>query len=251
VNRLELAGSGSNVLLTRRLVDAFLENAPGVNAVVHESIGTTGGLRAVADGVIDFALASRPVQPVERRGLSALRYARVAVVLAAHPNVSDDRLSSGDLLDVYAGKRERWSDGARIVVIQRERGDSGHRAISAVLPAFDAINDHAWRHHRYPVAYSDRAMEDDLARTPGAIGVADLGAISIQRLPLRVLAIDDVAPSVESVTDGRYRFSKDLFIVWRGAPTAAMQQLIEFLRSDAARSIIRDSGYLPAEREIE
>ena len=44
---LHLAGSGTNLPLTRRLAAAFRARHPGQRVVVHESIGSGGGVRAV------------------------------------------------------------------------------------------------------------------------------------------------------------------------------------------------------------
>lgn len=244
-DRIELAGSGSALPVIRVLAARFRQDHPGIAVVVHDSIGSGGGLAALADGAIDFALTSRPLRDSEREGVNVLTFARAAVVVAAHADVPDRELSSQALLDLYAGARDRWSDGSRVVVIQRERGDSGHGAIAALLPRFAEINDAAWRGRRFPVAYSDVAMEDELARTPGAVGIAELGSISLRQLPLRVFAIDGVEPSVAAVAAGRYRFVKDLSLVWRGEPSAAMAAFVDLVRSEAGQALVRDSGYVP------
>ncbi len=49
-----IAGSGSNLPVTRALVEAYRREHPSARLVVHESIGSTGGVRAVAEGAIDL-----------------------------------------------------------------------------------------------------------------------------------------------------------------------------------------------------
>ncbi len=243
---LDLAGSGSNVPLSRVLAKAFSERSPGVRVVVHESIGSTGGVRATRDGQVELGLVSRPLTADEARlGLVIVPHARVAVVLAAHPGVPEDHLAGSDLVALYRGERARFRDGAPVVVLQRERGDSSHLALAGLIPGFGAANDEAHRAGRWRVLYHDRTMQEALMATDGAIGLFDLGQIASQNLPLRVLSIDGVEPTLENVRAGRYRFVKDLAFVSVGEPRGAAAAFVAFVRSAEGREATRRAGYLP------
>jgi phosphate transport system substrate-binding protein len=249
---LDLAGSGSNVPLVRVLAKAFGERAPGVRVVVHESIGSTGGVRAARDGQVELGLVSRPLTADEAKlGLVVVPHARVAVVVAAHPGVREDDLGAADLVTLYRGERSRFRDGAPVVVLQRERGDSSHLVVGREVPGFAAANDDALRAGRWRVLYHDRAMQEALMATDGAIGLFDLGQIVSQNLPLRVLAVDGVAPTPENVRAGRYRFVKDLAFVSAGAPSGAAAAFLEFVRSPEGREATRRAGYLPLPDDAE
>jgi len=226
---LVIAGSGSNVPITRRLAHAFQVANPGVDVVVHDSIGSTGGVRAVSDGVIDVGLMSRPLRAGEGEGLSTARYARVAVVIAAHPDVPQRDLTAAGLVDIYSGKRKQWSNKHKVVVIQRERGDSGHRAVAAAIPEFGKVNEDAWRRGLFRVVYSDRAMEAALFATSGAVGISDAGVIKVQGLALRTLPLSGV--------------TKELSFVWRGALSASAARFVAFVASAEGVRILREGGY--------
>jgi phosphate transport system substrate-binding protein len=243
---VDLAGSGSNVPLARALAKAFSERSPGTRIVVHESIGSTGGVRAARDGQVDLGLVSRPLGPEEQRlGLALVPHARVAVVVAAHPGVAEVDLAAADLVALYRGERARFRDGAPVVVLQRERGDSSHLAFGNGVPGFAQANDEAYRAGRWRVLYHDRTMQEALMATDGAIGLFDLGQIVTQNLPLRVLTVDGVAPTPEHVRSGRYRFVKDLAFVSSGAPRGAAAAFLAFVASPAGREVTRRAGYLP------
>lgn len=248
---LHLAGSGSNLPLTRALSAAHVAANPGARVVVHQSIGSTGGIRAAADRAVDLGLVSRPLTARERRlGLTVLPYARVAVVVAANESVPDTNLSRAGLLQLYAGRRTRWSDGSRVTVLQRERGDSSHRAVERVLPRFRAVNERAHRRGRWRVLYHDRDMQEALLATPGAVGLFDLGAIVSQELSLEVLALDGVAPTPDNVRSGAYPLHKDLAFVCRGAPGGAAKRLLRFIHSRAGQRVIQSRGYIPLARGL-
>jgi len=238
---LQMAGSGSNLPITRALASRFAVGADH-HPVVHASIGSGGGIRALLDGVIDIALVSRPLRDGEReQGLLATPYARVPVVVATHGSVPDRRLSPADLLALYAGERRTWADGSRVVVLQRERGDSSHAAVARVLPGFAEVNEDAYRSSRWRVLYRDETMREALSDTRGAVGLFGQGAIP-PGLPLSSLAVDGVTPSPDTVRSGAYPFSKELAFVTRGAPTGASRVFIEFALSETGREIVEAGG---------
>lgn len=243
---VHLAGSGSNLAITRALAEAFQAAHPDRHVVVFDSIGSTGGVHAAYDDVVDFGLVSRPLRDSEAAlNLVVVPYARVPVVVAVNLGVPDDSISLPELLDIYAGRRPTWSDGTPIVVIQREPGDSGHDAVQQVLPEFAAVNDLAYREARWRVVDSDQAMQEALSITAGAVGIFDLGAIVLQRLPVRPLRIDDIEPSEASVQSRRYPFSKDLALVSLEPPVGAPAEFLRFLDGDQGRQLMRASGYIP------
>jgi phosphate transport system substrate-binding protein len=241
---LRLAGSGSNLPITRALSATF-SRAELQHAVVHASIGSGGGVQALLDGVIDIALVSRPLREGEReQGLVATPYARVPVVVGAQASVTDARLTRAQLVAIYDGSQRTWSDGSRIVVLQREPGDSSHMAVNRVVPGFSEANELAYRESRWRVLYRDEAMREALADTPGAIGLFGEGSIPAS-LPIEALAIDGVLPSPQTVRSGEYPFYKDFAFVTRGPPQGGAAAFITFALSPAGRTIIEEAGALP------
>jgi phosphate transport system substrate-binding protein len=240
-----VAGSGSNLPLTRALVEAFRRKAGG-KIVVPESIGSTGAVRAVRDGAIEVGLISRALTEEEARiGLTVTPYARVAVVVAANPSVPDTCVASGDLAAMYGGTRAAWSDGSRVVVLQRERGDSSFLAMSHLVAGLAAQNDAAYREERWRVLYDDRSMQEALMATEGGVGIFDLGAISAQHLPIEVLCVDGVAPSAEAVLSGKYPFWKDLAFLTAGELAGPRAEFLKFVRSEQSRALTASLGYVP------
>ena len=229
---LSLAGSGTNLPLTRRLAFAF-ESTGGGRAVVHASLGSRGGVLAARDRAVHLGLVSRALTAEERAyGLTVTPYARVAVVLAAHPTVPEAALSRAELLDLYHGRRTRWRDGSAVVVLLREEGDSSHEALAASMPGFRAALAAARRSRLGPVLLSDAAMQEALLATPGAVGLLDRGALVSQSLPLRTVELPG-APV------------KELAFVCRGAPAGTALAFLRFVASPAGQELIRAAGYLP------
>jgi phosphate transport system substrate-binding protein len=244
---LVFAGSGSNVSITRLLADAFHHLHPEIAIDVPGSIGSTGGIRAVADGAIAVALISRPVREAERgSGLTVVPYARTAVVIGAHPTVPVTGLTFEDLVQIYRGLQTRWNDGHEIVVLTRESGDSSLEVLERGVPSFQAASNASRQAGRWRTLYTDQEMTRTLGQTSYAIGMLDLGTIVAERAAIKVLEMNGIAPTLENVRTGRYPLAKTLSFAFRRdrlAPTA--QTFMDFVRSPAGAKILGTNGYLP------
>lgn len=246
---LIFAGGGSGVPIVRLLAEAFARARPDVRIDVPASIGTSGGIRAAADGAITVGLIARPLRDTEKGlGLTALTYARTAVVIGAHPRVADNNITVAELVEVYRGKKTRWRDGQEIIVLTREPGDSVIEVLQERVPGFSEAYAESQRTKRWTTLYSAQQMNEVLARTPYAIGVSDMGVITSERWPIKVLNYNGVYPLPQYVTNGRYPLVKILAFVFRreGLPTGA-RAFMDFVRSKDGTRILRASGYLPGE----
>lgn len=243
---LHIAGSGSNLPLARALADAYTAANPDARLVIHQSIGSTGGVRAVHDGAIDLGLVSRELKPRESAlGLRYVPYARVAVAFAVDSHLPVQALSTEDVLALYAGDKETWSDGTPVVVLQREEGDSSHLVARQAIDGFARVDDRSLDEGRWRVLYSDRAMHDALVSTSGAIGLVDHGAALVGDIDVRILPLDGVKPSPTSVEDGSYPLSKSLAFVTPADASEPARAFMDFAFSPAGQDVMRAHAYLP------
>lgn len=241
---LRIAGSGAMVPLARALAAAYREE--GVRVVVEESVGSGGGVRAVLDGAVDLGMVSRPLSDEEARlGLAVVPAGTDAVVLAAHPQVAAAGVAADEARALFAGERRTFADGAPATVLLRERGESGNAVLGRAVPGLAGALDTAWRRGRARVLYHDQAMVEALAATPDAVGMTGLGVALAARPPVKVLAVDGVAPSVDAVADGRWRATRPLAWVARPERMARAARFLAFARSDEGRRVARAAGYLP------
>lgn len=236
---IELAGSGSNVPLTRALARAWASRAPGRPVVVHESVGSAGGIRALLDGAVDVAMISRPLRDGEAQGYRVARYATTEVVLAAHVAVTQREITPRELIEVLRGARTRWRDGTPLRFVGREAGDSSHRALALALPGFAEAEHEALRRRRFRVTFSDDDLRDALVETPGALGVTDRGGARMHGRPLSIITLSR-APSAPAIT-------KDLAFVYRPGARPEVDALLDFARSPEGVAIARAAGYDPVQ----
>jgi phosphate transport system substrate-binding protein len=242
---LVFAGCDANIPITRRLARAFMERRPDVR-IDLKTVGSTNAVALVVGGGAHIGLLSRPLRDDEYRpGLRFAPYARTAVIIGADPDTRDTGLASADLLDIYRGAQLRWSSGRPITLLTREDGDSSVASLKVSLPGFAEAYAFGSKTIHRTVLYSEPAMHEALLMMPAALGLSDLGALTVERLPIRALAIDGVEPTLQNLARGRYPFTKTLGFVWHeDTLPGAARAFVEFVASNEGAGILSSSGYL-------
>ena len=89
---------------------------------------------------------------------------------------------------------------------------------------------------------------DLVEKTPCAIGYSGL-AYATDHVKLACVEKDGdtacVTPSVASASDGSYPIARPLFMYTNGQPEGAIEQYLDWIKSDEGQCIIRDKGYAP------
>lgn len=154
------------------------------------------------------------------------------LVLVVHPENPVDGLSSGQAQAILGGRIQNWRDiggpDLAIEVVGRERG-SGARAI---------LNQRIMGEQRLDInariATGDAGLRQVVSTTPGAIGYSMLGAVQ----GLRILALDGIIPSPESVADQSYPLSSPLYFVSRAEPDGDLRAFLAWLQSPDGQSVL-------------
>lgn len=245
---VHIAGTGTSLPLMRSLAEAYGRGAPdAARPVVHGSIGSGGGLRALSDGVIDIGLmgipegASRDPPP----GVELRRIALAAVAVAVHPSVPDRALTSAEVVDLYSGRRSTWSDGSPVVLLLREEGDSATAAARRSIPGLDRALEVARRAGRYPTLITDADMAQALESTPGGVGFHDAGSIHLEGRAIVETTLDGARPTRQAVEDGSYPIRRFLVLALPTRRRPEVQRFVEFVASGIGQGIIAAAGYVP------
>ena len=134
---LRLGGTGGALGMMRQ-VGAEFTAAAEIKLDIVSSLGSTGAIRALADGVIDIAVSARPLKADEAAaGLRQVTVMRTAYVFAtSHHN--PNALKSTDLPRIFAAEKAIWSDGATIRIILRPRSEADTALLGKLFPGMDA-----------------------------------------------------------------------------------------------------------------
>lgn len=241
---LRIGGTGAALGTMQRLAAAYASSHPELKITVLPNMGSSGAIKAVLAGAIELGVSSRPLSAIEiQAGASQLEYARTPFVFAVAGIHSTVDIDTQDLVDIYAGRKERWSDGSRIRLVLRPIGDTDNDLIEALSPALREANHGAQQRKGMSIATTDQQAAQDIERVPGALGPSTLAQIISEQRPLRALRLNGVAPSAASIADGRYPLYKRLMLVTGPKATSAGRGFVAFVRSAAGRAILAQTGH--------
>ena len=222
------------------------------NPTIRVDVQTGGSSRGIADagtGVADLGMSSRILQPDEAAELRehAIAYDGVAFVVHASNPVTE--LSDEQLLEIYTGTVEEWSEvgglPGPITVVNRAAGRSElelvteYLGISASQIRADLIsgeNQHALK---------------TIAGDPSAIVYMSLGAAEREAsagAPVRLLPLRGVPGTSDAVASGAFPLARPLLLLSKGEPLGAASDFLAFAGSPRVDDLIESLAYVPPRR---
>jgi phosphate transport system substrate-binding protein len=246
---IRISGTGGAMETMRILGEAFRKNNPEIRVEIMPGMGSSGSIKAVLAGRLEIGLSGRTLNGEERdQGAVETRYAKTPFVFAVNRTLKITGLTLEGVAGIYAGKRD-WEGGKRIRLVLRSPEDSDVPVLKGMSPAMSAAADIALRREGMIVATTDHDAADAIETVPGAFGGTTLSLVVSEKRALRVLALDGVVPSVRTMADRSYPYSKTFFMVTRKNPPVAVQRFIDFVRSPAGSAILSKNGQAAVRQE--
>ena len=236
---LTIVGTGDGVSALKEIGTSFT-TAAGVNLVIPDSIGSGGGIKAVAADEAKIARVARKLKEKEAaQGLTYTPFARMPVVFFVHSGVTVDNLTTQQVNDIYAGKITSWKEvggsDQKIRVVRREDGDSSLEALKETLSGFkDVVITEESK-----TAMKTGEMVDLIKEKADTIGFgpADVAAAK----GLKALKLDG-----KTHADPGYPCFTTVALVYKEANnTGDIKKLVEFITSPAAKEAITKAGGKP------
>jgi phosphate transport system substrate-binding protein len=240
---LRVGGIGTATRVMPTLFNAF---DPGEvhRLEMFPNLGTGGGLGALADGVLDMAVAGRPLNPEERaRGLTEAAAMRTPFVLVTSRR-SAEALSSAAIAEILTAPRATWPDGSLIRLILRPRSSDSSAQLGR-LPGVAPALEQARRRHDLPITATSEDNAALAERIPGSLTTSTFSQIMIERRDLRLIAVDGLTPSLEALENATYPLERAFYFVLPARSSTLAQRFVAFLRTPAGRAALRASGNLP------
>lgn len=244
---IRVSGTGTGVALMHLLAPQFEKEHPGLKLQVLPSIGSSGGIRAVADGRLEIACSSRTLKPEESsKGLKEWPLARTPFLFVVQKANPVGGLSSEQVLRAHEGSLTAWPSGAPLRLVLRPKSDTAHAQLAGISKAMEAALEKAHATPGAIIAMTDQDCADQLEKTPGSLGPLNLGLLLSERRQLKALSLDGVEPSVDNLARGRYpHFTSILLVSGAGKPSAALERFQRFLSSPGVVKVLRSHGFLP------
>lgn len=162
-----------------------------------------------------------------------------------------NNLTVEQIVQIYAGKIKNWRDvGGKsdsIRAFQRPEGSGSQTALQRIMgntPLMEApredvpagmggiINRVAnYRNYKNGLGYSFLFFATQM----------------VNNKEIKLLSIDGVEPNHENIRSGKYPFAKEFYAVTRSNETAETRKLIDWIKSEQGKELIRRSGFVPVE----
>ena len=240
---LRVGGTGTAIGMLQQ-VGANFTATTGVKVEVVTSLGSTGAIRALGDGLLDIAVPARPLKSDESAaGLRQVAVLRTAYVMAtSHSNPNG--LKTADLARIFAADKPTWADGTPIRIILRPRSDTDTALLAESFPGMGEALEVARRRAEVPTAATDQDNAALAERTPGALTGTTVTQIKTEQRNLRVVPLDGVAPTFANFESGVYRFAKKLYFIFPRNSTPEAKRFVEYLRSPQGVKTLRETETL-------
>ena len=174
---------------------------------------------------------------------------RDALVFIVNEDNPVQSLTLAQLRDIYAGRVTNWSEvgGADVPIVAFQRGeDSGSQTLFQKL----LIGDGELMEAPTELAPASMGGLVDSVASANAIGFSVYYYVDqmYSQPGLRLLAVEGVEPSSDTIAAQDYPLCNDFYAVIRAsaAPGSPERQLYDWLSTDAGRACIEKAGYVPA-----
>jgi len=245
--KIVMDGSTTVGPIAKALAEYYMGRHPEVNITVSES-GSGNGAKAIINSTADIGNLSRPMKPEEVDAAKAkgvdVRERIVAMDgLAAVVHLSNPvaYLSKGQLKEIFMGEITNWKQlggqDMKIVVISRDTNSGTYETFQTLIMKSDRITDRA------EYVGSNGAVRQRVLTTEGAIGYVGLAFIE----GVKVLTIDGVEPTPETVLDKSYCIARPLFMYTNGEPAEGtdLHAFLNLYHTEEGKSIIAEQGFVP------
>jgi phosphate transport system substrate-binding protein len=210
--------------------------------------GSTTGFAALIDSTAQIGMASRPAKPEEIAAAKAkgvnmkettVAYDGMAVIVNEANPVKN--LTKKQVEQIFTGEVSDWSavggSGGAISIYTRNTSSG----------TYSEFKEMAMKKRDYAPSSQKMAGNEQIAAEVGKNpnGVGYVGLAYTKAKGIKVVSIDNTAPSVESVQKKQYPYSRPTFYYTNGEPAGLAKDFVDFTLSDGGQKIVANTGFVP------
>ena len=246
----KLVIKGSDTLgakLVPTLAEEYKAQHPGVSFEIAAE-GSTTGIAAIIDGTAQVGMSSRRAKPTEMSAATAkgvtlkpiiVAYDGMAAIVNANSPIA--KLTLRQVEQIFTGDVTDWS------AVGGKPGKISVYTRNTSSGTYSDWKDLAMKKRDYAKSSQKMAGNEqiaaEVAKNPNGIGY--VGLAYIQADGIKVVPIDGVTPSKETVLSKKYAYARPTFYYTNGEPAGEAAKFIEFSLSDAGQKIVDKIGFVP------
>lgn len=246
----KLVIKGSDTLgakLVPTLAEEYKARHPGVSFEIAAE-GSTTGISAIIDGTAQIGMSSRRAKATEMSAATAkgvtlkpiiVAYDGMAAIVNANNPLA--KLTPRQVEQIFTGDVTDWS------AVGGKPGKISIYTRNTSSGSYSDWKDLAMKKRDYAKSSQKMAGNEqiaaEVAKNPNGIGYVGLAYTEVEGI--RVVAIDGVLPSKETVLAKKYAYARPTFYYTNGEPAGEAAKFVEFTLSDAGQQIASKIGFVP------
>ena len=246
----KLVIKGSDTLgakLVPTLAEEYKARNPNVSFEIAAE-GSTTGLAAIIDGTAQIGMSSRRARATEMSAASA-KGVSLKPIIVAHDgmavivNASNPltKLTLRQVEQIFAGDVKDWS------AVGGKPGKISIYTRNTASGTYSDWKELAMKKRDYAPSSQKMAGNEQIAAeiAKNANGIGYVGLAYIHAEGLKVVPIDGVLPSKETILNKKYAYARPTFYYTNGEPGGEAAKFIEFTLSSAGQTIAEKIGFVP------
>jgi len=230
---IQIVGSTSMEPIAERLSQAYMKKHPEVKIIVQGGDSEVG-VKSVRRGTVDIGMSSRNLTSQESEGICQMFIANGGIAIIVNNNNPVNDLTKEQVTDIFSGHITNWKEvggnDEPITVINREVGSGTRLSLEQLTTT--KITENAM------ISLSSKDMMHDVAVLPNAVGFVASSAINADINEVKVLKINNVSLTKETVKSGEYPLNRPLLFLVKGTPTGVIKDFLEFVQSPEGQVLI-------------
>src|SRR5881392_2192495 len=247
-DRLVIKGSDTlGAKLVPQLAEQFKAQHPGTTFDIAAE-GSTTGISAIIDGTAQIGMSSRRAKTSEIGSASAkginmkptvVAYDGIAVVVNASNPVKS--LTKKQVEQIFTGEVTDWNgvggSGGKISIYTRNTSSG----------TYSDFKELAMKKRDYAGGSQKMAGNEQIAAEIGKNpnGVGYVGLAYTKAGGIKVMPIDGVLPSNQTVHAKTYPYARPTFYYTNGEPAGLAKQFLDFTIGSAGQKIVAQVGFVP------
>jgi len=246
----KLVIKGSDTLgakLVPTLAEEYKASHSGVSFEIAAE-GSTTGIAAIIDGTAQVGMSSRRAKPTEISAATAkgvtlkpiiVAYDGMAVIVNTNSPIA--KMTLRQVEQIFTGDVTDWS------AVGGKPGKISVYTRNTSSGTYSDWKDLAMKKRDYAKSSQKMAGNEqiaaEVAKNPNGIGYVGLAYIHAEGI--KVVAIDGVTPSKETVLNKKYAYARPTFYYTNGEPAGEAAKFVEFTLSDAGQKVVEKIGFVP------
>lgn len=247
-DRLVIKGSDTlGAKLVPQLAEQFKAQHPGTTFDIAAE-GSTTGIAAIIDGTAQIGMSSRRAKPAEVSAASGkgvnmkptvVAYDGMAVIVnQANPIKS---LTKKQVEQIFTGDITDWSavggSGGKISIYTRNTSSG----------TYSDWKELAMKKRDYAPSSQKMAGNEQIAAEVGKNpnGIGYVGMAYDKAKGVKVIPIDGVTPSTQTVLSKNYPYARPTFYYTNGEPSGLAKEFLDFTVGPVGQKIVSQVGFVP------